>query len=174
MAVGMAQVFHAHARQNAYANNILFQVAAKLTVAALEAAQSPSRESAYALLVHLLTAEAFYMTQVGGNTQLINKAAVTTIDQLVSLATVHNERFVAFVAALHDGDLVREVTVEFSDKTQVRYQVWQVLMQVFLHSAQHRGELSILLSALGQPLPIDEIIVRFAEENGQPWPYKGK
>ena len=38
----------------------------------------------------------------------------------------------------------------------------------FMHSAQHGGELSILLSALGYPLPIDDIIVRFTEERGQP------
>ncbi|MFN8455860.1 MAG: hypothetical protein U0401_14540 [Anaerolineae bacterium] len=43
-----------------------------------------------------------------------------------------------------------------------------------LHSAQHRGELSILLSELGHPLLIDDIIVRFTEESGQSWPFKGK
>lgn len=174
MTSGMAQVFHALARQNAYANNILFQVAAKLTPAELEAAQSPSRESAYQLLVHLLTAEAFYLAQIGGEARTINKETRATMEQLVLLATAHNDSFVAFVTALREDDLTREVTLEFSNKSQFRYLVWQVLTQVFLHSAQHRGELSILLSALGHPLPIDEIIIRFAEESGQPWPYKGK
>ena len=124
-------------------------------------------------IVHLLTTGTFYLTKIGGDALPINQERLTTIDELVLFATAHNKRFVAFVTTLHDEDLAHEVTVEFSDKSQVRYLVWQVLTQVFLHSAHHRGELSILLSALGQPLPIDEIIVRFAEESGQPWPYKG-
>ena len=44
MAAGMAEVCRALPRQNAYANNILFQVAA------LAAPQSPSRTSAYGRL----------------------------------------------------------------------------------------------------------------------------
>ena len=172
MASAITQVFSVLARQNAYANNILFRVASKLSREELEAAKSPSRESAYRLLVHLLSAEAYYLTQLRGGGRTISKEMMTSFGEIVRFAADHNDGFVDFVASLSDDDLTREVTIEFSDKSQFRYLVWQVLTQVFLHSAQHRGELSIVLSELGHPLPIDDIIARFAKESGQPWPYK--
>jgi uncharacterized damage-inducible protein DinB len=40
-----------------------------------------------------------------------------------------------------------------------------------MHSTHHRGELSIVLTELGYPLPTLDIIVHFAEQSGQAWPW---
>ncbi|MFN8445673.1 MAG: DinB family protein [Caldilineaceae bacterium] len=173
MTSGMAQVFGALARQNAYANQILFQEASKLTLETLDATKSASRESAYRLLVHLLTVEALYFRQIkGGNGRVIDKEATTSLDSVVAIAAQHGEEFLEYVTTLTDEELGRDTIFQFSNGARVHYPVWQLLTQVLMHSAQHRGELSILLSELGHPLPINDIIIRFTEESGQPWPFK--
>lgn len=173
MTTGMAQVFGALARQNAYANQILFQEASKLSLETLEATKSASRESAYRLLVHLLTAETLYFRQIkGDNGRVIDKEATASLDSLVAIAAQHGPEFLEYVSALTDEDLERDTIFQFSNGGRVHYPVWQLLTQVFMHSNQHRGELSILLSELGHPLPINDILVRFTEESGQPWPFK--
>jgi uncharacterized damage-inducible protein DinB len=50
--------------------------------------------------------------------------------------------------------------------------LWLLLMQAFVHSTLHRGELSIVLSNFGHPLPTLDIIIPFIEWNGQIWPTK--
>lgn len=170
METGIAYVIGALARQNADANRILFQVATRLTLAQLEAARSPSRESADRLLVHVLTAEVFYLRQLGGVGPTFNAALADSLDGIAQFAAEHHDRLLSFITRLSAADLAREVPITFSNGAQYRFLTWQVLLQVFGHSAQHRGELSIVLSELGHPLPIDDIIVRFAQESGQPWP----
>ncbi len=163
------------ARQNAYANGILFEVAPQLKLEELAAAKSPSHDSAYQLLVHLLAAEANYFAQIRGEgRRKLNEVSSTSLAELASLATEHNGKFREFVTALADEDLAHEVNFEFSTGARLVYPVWQLLTQTYFHSAQHRGELSILLSELGRPLPIHDIIVRLTEESGQPWPFKAR
>lgn len=175
MSSGLDRVFSALARQNAYANDMLFQEASKLSLEELIGTKSPSRNSAYQLLVHLLAAEGNYWGQICGERRRnVNQVAATSITEIVSVAAEHNEGFLKFVTSLTDDDFGRAVTFEFSNGSRLVYPVWQLLTQTYLHSMQHRGELSILLSELGHPLPIDDIIVRFTEESGQPWPFAGK
>jgi uncharacterized damage-inducible protein DinB len=45
-----------------------------------------------------------------------------------------------------------------------------LLAQAFVHSTHHRGELSIVLSHLGHPLPTLDIIIPFVTWSGQKWP----
>ncbi|MDO9121852.1 MAG: DinB family protein, partial [Anaerolineaceae bacterium] len=48
---------------------------------------------------------------------------------------------------------------------------WQLLTQSLLHSAHHRGELSIVMTGLGHPLPTLDAIIAFIHESGQTWPW---
>jgi uncharacterized damage-inducible protein DinB len=45
-----------------------------------------------------------------------------------------------------------------------------LMLQSLIHSVHHRGELSIVMTGLGHPLPTLDIILHFARESGQPWP----
>lgn len=45
-------------------------------------------------------------------------------------------------------------------------------MQAFVQSTHPRGELSIVLSQLGQSLPTLDIIIPFVTDSGQVWPGK--
>ncbi len=174
MAIGISQWIGALVRHNVYANTILFQVAARLSIEELEAATSPSRESAFRLLVHLATVEDNYLSQVTGASRLFGQGTVSSLEGLLALVPEHNRRLVEFGSSSSDGDFERVVEFGFSNGAHLRYPAWQLITQALMHSTQHRGELSILLSELGHPLPIDDLIVSFTEESGQPWPFKTK
>jgi len=77
----------------------------------------------------------------------------------------------AYLAAASDSDLAREAQIELGGKPY-HLPVWQLLVQAFLHAAQHRAELGIVLGQMGHPLPTMDIIVHFMHQSGQPWPPK--
>jgi uncharacterized damage-inducible protein DinB len=47
----------------------------------------------------------------------------------------------------------------------------QFLAQSLLASIHHRGELSIVMTGLGYPLPTLDPIIQFVQESGQEWPF---
>jgi uncharacterized damage-inducible protein DinB len=49
---------------------------------------------------------------------------------------------------------------------------WQMLAQSLISSVHHRGELSIVMTGLGYPLPTLDPILQFVKESGQEWPFK--
>lgn len=172
MESGLSQMIQVLARHNAHANSILLREVSQLGTDVLQTARSPSRDSAYQLLVHLLVAEDNYLSQVRGVERTLRLQGADSLEQLLPVATEHTLLMLEYVSALTDDDLEREISFQFSNGSQLRFAAWQLLTQALMHSNQHRGELSVLLSELGHPLPIDDIIVRFAEESGQPWPFK--
>jgi uncharacterized damage-inducible protein DinB len=77
----------------------------------------------------------------------------------------------AFIAALSESDLARDVQIELGEHPY-HLPAWQLLVQAFLHATQHRAELGIVLGQMGRPLPTIDIIVHFMHQSGQPWPPK--
>lgn len=169
---GLAAVYGVLARQNAYANRILFDETVQVGQDALEEAKSPSRESAFQLLCHLAAVEDNYLSQIQGTARRFGQAAALSLTEVAALADATSKALLDYVMALCESEFDRVVEFRFSTGALVRYPVWQILTQILIHSTQHRGELSVLLSALGRPLPIDDIIVRFTDESGQDWPFR--
>ncbi len=172
MAIGISQWIGPLVRHNVYANSVLFQVAGRLSLEELDAATSPSRDSAFRLLVHLASVEDNYLSQVLGASRLFGQGPISSLEGLLAIVPQHHRRLVEYVTSSSDGDLERVVEFGFSNGARLRYPAWQLITQALMHSTQHRGELSILLSELGHPLPIDDLIVSLTEESGQPWPFK--
>ena len=75
----------------------------------------------------------------------------------------------AYLAASDDNDLGKEIKIATRGKP-LHFFKWQALVQAFVHSTHHRGELSIILTELGAPLPTLDILIQFARESGQHWP----
>ena len=59
------------------------------------------------------------------------------------------------------------VHLNFGPEMSFNFPVWQIVLQVYNHSMIHRGELSILLTELGHPLPNMDILIQFGEQTGQ-------
>ena len=150
---------------NAYANQLMFEVVQRLSADELTRPASPSHESVWNMLEHMLTVEAVFLARCRGTAP--DRPDLPTLADLLRYWAEVDQAAHDFIAAQTEDDLHREV-VPF--RTQpLHFPVWQLLLQAMLHSAHHRGELSIVLTELGYPLPTLDIIIHFAQQSGQVW-----
>jgi uncharacterized damage-inducible protein DinB len=156
---------------NAQANRVVLAEAAQVSAEDLVREFSPSHGTVLALLVHILGGETFFPAVCQGHTpDMTAVEAVRTFDEVRALFEITSAASLAYVESSSDAELAREVTLTFGDYT-FRLPVWQVLLQQVFHAHMHRGELSILLSELGHPLPTIDLLVHFIQQSGQEWPF---
>lgn len=151
---------------NAYANRLVMNVVQCLSAAELARPVSPSHESVQKLMEHMLGLEATFLARCQGTSpDWPDSPALAALIRYWGEVeqTTHD-----FITGLTEDDLAREVR-PFSQQT-LHFPVWQLLLQIFMHSAHHRGELSVVLTELGHPLPTLDIILHFVEQSGQVWP----
>jgi len=155
---------------NAYANDLVLDTAAQLTEEELTRQSSPSHSTVGALLVHMLECEAFFLSCCQGQPfEGLEHAELSSVAGIRRRWDNLWEEQRQFIATLGEQDLGREILLPFG-KGQSHLPVWQLLVQAFVHSTHHRGELSIVLSGLGHPLPTLDIILHFFAQSGQEWP----
>jgi uncharacterized damage-inducible protein DinB len=158
-------------RFNAQANAAVLEVAARLTGGEFTRDVSPSHGSVQQLLLHILGGEVFFPAVCEG--RAVDMQALETLETLDAIRARWHEANAdaeVFIASLDDDELDRMVTVTFGEHS-FELPMWQVLLQCFSHSMHHRGELSIVLSELGHPLPTLDLMVYFIQESGQDWPF---
>jgi uncharacterized damage-inducible protein DinB len=155
---------------NTYANDLVLEAALPLTEDELTCQSSPSHSSVRALLIHMLECEAFFLSCCQGEPLAEHdRAKLSSVADIRcrwnSLAQEQRE----FITALGENDLAQEIPLPFG-RGQSHLPLWQLLVQALVHSIHHRGELSIVLSGLGHPLPTLDIILHFFAQSGQEWP----
>ena len=154
---------------NAYANRHVLEIAGRLTDEEFTRRSSPSRESVYILLRHLLASETFFLKHCQ------QRALPPQLDHLATLADLQGyqqqlaEEQSTFIQTLTEAELHCEIDFQIGLQP-LHLPMWQLLVQAFVHSTHHRGELSIVLSQLGQPLPTLDIILPLVKWSGQVWP----
>jgi len=70
-----------------------------------------------------------------------------------------------YLSAIHDADLLREMTYQFSDGVPRKNQVWQLMMQVYGHSMDHRAQILAMLHQLGAPTVSQDYIRYLGQRN---------
>lgn len=159
------------AEYNNHANRVLLNAASRLTPEQFENTSSPSRESIRALLVHLFIVEKAYYARCRGDQLNTNSDGFSTFSAIKSFAESTANDMHSLISSAIESDFDREITATFGEQT-LHLPMWQMLLHTFMHTARHRGELSILLSQVGQPLPIPDLIVQYVDESGQVWPFE--
>lgn len=154
---------------NVYANRLVLETAASLSDEEFTRPASPSHESVRTLLIHILAVETFFLKQSQGQPLPPRPTAAPSLAQIRAYTDQLAQEQEAFMRSLTESDLMREVEYEIGGHS-IRLAVWQMLTQAFVHSTHHRGELSIVLSGLGYPLPTLDIIIPFVTGSGQKWP----
>ena len=161
-------VMHAY---NDYANHLVLDTAEKMTPEELAKASSPSHGSVRELLLHIVLCEFGFILRCKGIPldsinedfekltfqglrALYNKIAVMRKDYLDQVTEKELNEVVSIRIADHPLNLTR----------------WQMLAQALIHSTHHRGELSIVMTGLGYPLPTLDPVIQFVCESGQDWP----
>jgi uncharacterized damage-inducible protein DinB len=154
---------------NVYANQLVMDTVSQLSEAELIRQSSPSHSSIRELLLHMLAVEAGYLARC--QEQSLERPELSTLDDIRRYWRNVGQITQQFVESQTEAGLARELTIHL-DGHAFRFPVWQMLVQTVLHSTHHRGELSILLTELGHPLPTLDAVIQFAEQSGQPWPWK--
>ncbi len=164
-----SSILLAYNTYNGYANRLVLAAFYQLNEEERNRHCSPSHGSAAALLLHSLRAEAFFFTLCSGKPYPALLAGEPTPAQLLEFTTQHTHAQHEYIRSLTETGLAREVDFDLKEHA-FRLPCWQLFMQAFVHSTHHRGELSIVLTSLGHPLPTLDIIIPLIEHSGQVWP----
>ncbi len=164
-----AELLSALYAYNTYANRLVLDTAAQLSDEAFAQSASPSHDSVQILLLHMLRVELFFLKQSQGRPLLPPPTAPPTLAQIRDSWGQLSQEQEAFVSSLTAADLKREIAYQMAGR-DFRLPMWQLLTQAVVHSIHHRGELSVVLSQLGHPLPTLDIIIPFVIQSGQEWP----
>jgi uncharacterized damage-inducible protein DinB len=154
---------------NRYANRLVLDRAARLSQADLVRRASPSHDSVFGILEHMLATEGSFLADARREPFTFTRPS--TLDDVRRDWEELADRQMATLSAISEAALLEDIPARIGSH-DFHFPRWQLLIQAFVHSTHHRGELSIVMTALGQPLPTLDIIIPFAENSGQPWPWK--
>jgi uncharacterized damage-inducible protein DinB len=155
------------ARYDTYANRLVLAEAEKLSDGDFNRTTSPSHGSVSQLLQHLLRSEVFFIEACAG--EKLTPPEPVSAAEFCMLIDYVEEKAVALLAGLDEPGLQQIGQIDLHG-TILKFPFWQLLAQAYTHATHHRGELSIVLTEMGRPLPTLDIILFFAAESKQPWP----
>lgn len=156
---------------NNHANELVLQTAAAMEESALTAQASASHGSVLALLTHMLTSEFYFLARSEGkpvNPKSAPDKSLSLQEVALAFSQVANERL-KYLNWINDDQLQQDIDIPLNGG-DYKLPRWQLLAQSLFHSAHHRGELSIVMTALGHPLPTLDPIIPFINGSGQHWP----
>lgn len=157
---------------NEYANELLLKTAAELDETAFTSQSSPSHGTVQALLTHMLTVEFYFLARSEGKPINPKNAPDKTLSltEITTAFTQVAEERQKYLTWVTDEKLLEIIELPIHG-TLFKLPRWQPLTQSLVHSAHHRGELSIVMTGLGHPLPTLDPILQFVKESGQQWPW---
>ena len=152
-------------RYNAWANCRIVDACAALPVEGLAAEMPAMYGSVLETLSHLISVEFNYLRLIEGQPTERQQFASPDLARVACLAT--DAAYVRLVEGLTDADLVRGFHMPGLDRDLT---VRQALIQVALHSTEHRADLAAAVTRLGgTPPPLDYVQYLAAEqEAGRP------
>jgi len=155
---------------NDYANQLVLDTASRMTEAELIKESSPSHGNVKTLLLHIVLCEYGFILRCLGTppesvTDDFDNYSFEEIRELYARVAGMRKDYLEIV---NENEL-NEIIPTVIGKHQLALPRWQMLAQSLVHSTHHRGELSIVLTALGYPLPTLDILLEFIKESGQQW-----
>lgn len=156
---------------NVYANDLVLETAARMTAEELTRAASPSHGSVLKLLAHIFECECYFTLECMNSTsdQAQADRCGASLEALRECFALLNATRESYLSQVNDFELEEEITVALG-RAEVTLPRWQFMAQSLLHSAHHRGELSIVMTGLGYPLPTLDPILKYIRDSGQVFP----
>ena len=112
------------------------------------------------LYAHLLAAEHVWYSRLVGVTPRFAVWPSLTIEECERLGAETAEQLAAYLSGLEPGDLERGVTYKNSAGAQFTSTIEDILLQLCLHGAYHRGQITSALRGAGAiPNPTDYIAI---------------
>jgi uncharacterized damage-inducible protein DinB len=141
------------AAYNAWANERLYDAAAKLADADYRADRGAFFKSVHGTLNHMLVADRVWMRRFTGEGEAPSELDAILFDDLPALRRARqteDRRIATYVHDLDDGILARDFSYRtISNPTVVVQPLAPALDHFFNHQAHHRGQAHCLLTAIG-------------------------
>lgn len=155
---------------NDYANKLLLDTATKMTAEELTRESSPSNGSVMGLIIHFIVCEYSFLLRCNGTPlDSINEDFDNfSFDQIRGFFTKVSSLRKEYLESVSEESL-NEVVPLTIRSVPLSLPRWQMLVQSLLQSIHHRGELSIVMTTMGYPLPTLDPIIQFIKESGQVW-----
>lgn len=138
---------------NADANRRVFALAEKCDSAQLHALTELGHGSLYATLFHLIRVELLWgdasQERDGDAALALRVEDYPTVAQLTKLWTQQSQDERAFIVAFDEDALTKQITRRRPDGAEFTFTRWHMLMQLLMHSMQHRTECAALLTSYG-------------------------
>jgi len=153
---------------NVYANDLVLETAARMTAEELTRESSPSHGSVMKLLEHIFECEYYFTLEcmnITPNQAQADRCAASLADLRECFALLNATRE-NYLLEVNEYELEEEIAVDLGHG-EVTLPRWQFMAQSLLHSVHHRGELSIVMTGLGHPLPTLDPILMYMRDSGQ-------
>jgi uncharacterized damage-inducible protein DinB len=136
-----------------WANRKIFSVLTQLTPEQFTQNVAGSYGSVRNTLVHILSAEWGWLDRCGGPARgpALKAEDYPTVDSLIGTWTTVEAHMRSFLASLTDADLLRSIEFKLpaADRAQVM-RLGDLMQHGANHGVHHRGQVALLLRALGQ------------------------
>jgi len=153
-----------------WANEKLFRVISELSPEEFARPVAGSYESIRNTMVHVLSAEWGWLSRCGGPERgpRLSGADYPTVARLLE-AWSKVERYVrAFLSQLEDEDLARNVEY-VNDRGEKRSMpLGELMHHAAIHGVHHRGQVALLLRALGHTPGNFDVLFYYADKRGLP------
>ena len=138
---------------NYWANKKVFAVGALLTPAQFTQEVAGSYGSVRNTLVHILSAEWGWLDRCGGPQRgpALKAPDFPTLESIVTTWTTVEQHMRRFLGSLTDADLRRDVEFKLPQAERASVmRLGDLLQHAANHGVHHRGQVALLLRALGQ------------------------
>ncbi|HYD01370.1 MAG TPA: DinB family protein [Phycisphaerales bacterium] len=143
----------------AYERHATAQVADALTSVPPEARVRPEYAKALSIFAHTQQAAYLWLARLGGiQPRPFNMFPDWTVEQTVADAAAVHEGWQRFLDALSTGDLTRAVEYTSTEGARYRGTVGDIVTHVFNHASYHRGQIAMLVTALGGTRAVTDYI----------------
>jgi uncharacterized damage-inducible protein DinB len=155
--------FDMFSRYNAWANERLYDAAAKLSDAEYRADRGAFFKSMHGTLNHLLVADRIWMHRFTGNEPTNVALNAILFDDLAALRTARrneDRRIISFVESLTESDLAGVIRYRtITNPRDIEQPLSPALAHFFNHQTHHRGQAHGLLTAIMGDAPSLDLIM---------------
>lgn len=169
----MQQHFRMFAAYNRWANALVYDAAAALTEDELTRNSGAFFGSMLGTLNHLLVADRIWMKRFTGEGEApkaLDTILFTDFARLRTAREAEDERIVAWVDTLTPKALAGRFTyMTVTDVRTVSQRLAPALAHFFNHQTHHRGQAHMILTTLGKPSLVLDLVYFQRTEDGRPF-----
>jgi uncharacterized damage-inducible protein DinB len=169
----MQQHFRMFAAYNRWANALVYDAAATLTDEELGRSTGAFFGSLLGTLNHILVADRIWLKRFTGEGEApraLDAMLFTDLGTLRAAREAEDERIVAWVDGLTPKALAGRFTyMTVTDLRTISQRLAPALAHFFNHQTHHRGQAHAILTALGKPSLVLDLIYFQRTEDGRPF-----